>query len=100
MKLFSTLALLVALTFTTPVQAEGTKEDKCLNVSMVLLKVGEFRDRGISPDIVFQGLVYNGVPSDVSVKMVDLAYLAMPDVPPVVLARGFYVQCIEALTTY
>lgn len=99
MKLFSTLALLVALTFTTPVHA-NMAEERCPVFATVVYKVGVFRDQGVPADVVFYGLVQNGLPVDMALKLIDLVYLALPDISPVDIANEYHDQCVKALTTY
>ena len=91
------LAMTVLLT--TPVQASDYQQ-RCEAGATLTYKIGQLRDKGYTPDLVFEGLIDNGVPENTALSLLTLVYIDASYLSALELAEGFYATCLKLEQTY
>ena len=72
----------------------GTVQENCVNAGNAAMKVAEFRDIGVPPEVVVNQLVGAGLNSNMAVRLTVWVY-STPQADRVTIGQWFYSFCMK-----
>ena len=86
--------ILAILLFVVPVSASAKLPDGlCTEVSTMIFFAATGRDLGSTPQAIVDGLVSNGLPLSLAMRIGKLVFIDKPDATPNELSEAFFNHC-------